>query len=114
MPSPISRHRERHGRVTPILTPVRHDDHWQGCHAQPQQSVSFPWFSYRERFRWSPQGSRGGREADRRGVDASEVVTAAVQRLVAGADLVRDQLADSHRRDGASGDALAAVRRERC
>ncbi|MEI2637992.1 MAG: hypothetical protein V9F03_03165 [Microthrixaceae bacterium] len=65
------------------------------------------------------------READRRGIDVSEVVTAAVQRFVAGADL-QELLAEFRRRDEASGDALgedeanrlaaeelASVRRER-
>lgn len=46
------------------------------------------------------------REAYRRGVDVSEVVSAAVRRFVAGADL-GDLLADLRRRDGASGDALS-------
>jgi hypothetical protein len=65
------------------------------------------------------------READRRGVDVSEVVTAAVQRFVAGADL-QELLAEFRRRDEVADDALgedearrladeelAAVRRER-
>lgn len=45
------------------------------------------------------------REAERRGVDVSEVVSAAVQRFVAGADL-QELLAEFRRRDEASDDAL--------
>ncbi len=45
------------------------------------------------------------READRRGVDVSEVVTAAVQRFVAGTDL-QELLADFRRRDEASDDTI--------
>ncbi|MEI2640142.1 MAG: hypothetical protein V9F03_14275 [Microthrixaceae bacterium] len=45
------------------------------------------------------------REALRRGVEVSEVVTAAVQRFVAGADL-QELLAQFRRRDEASGEAL--------
>lgn len=65
------------------------------------------------------------REAERRGVDVSEVVSAAVQRFVAGTDL-QNLLAELRRRDAASAGALdevealriadeelAAVRRER-
>ena len=65
------------------------------------------------------------READRRGVDVSVVVTTAVQRFVAGADL-QELLTEFRRRDEATDDALdedaalrladeelAAVRRER-
>lgn len=46
------------------------------------------------------------REAERRGVDVSEVVSAAVRRFVAGADL-SELLAEFRRRDAASGDALS-------
>jgi enoyl-CoA hydratase/carnithine racemase len=45
------------------------------------------------------------REAERRGVDVSEVVSAAVQRFVAGGDL-QELLAEFRRRDEASDDAL--------
>lgn len=45
------------------------------------------------------------READRRGVDVSEVVTAAVRRFVAGADL-QELLDEFRRRDEAADDAL--------
>jgi hypothetical protein len=46
------------------------------------------------------------REAARRGVDVSDIVSEAVQRFVVGADL-RDLLADFRRQDAASGDALS-------
>lgn len=46
------------------------------------------------------------REAERRGVDVSEVVSTAVRRFVAGADL-SDLLAEFRRRDEASLDALS-------
>ncbi len=46
------------------------------------------------------------REAERRGVDVSEVVSAAVRRFVAGADL-GDLLAELRRRDEVSDDTLS-------
>jgi hypothetical protein len=46
------------------------------------------------------------REAARRGVEPSDVVSEAVQRFVVGADL-RGLLAEFRRQDAASGDALS-------